>query len=301
MMDIDSAIATVPAFAGRELKAFRINGGITNINWRVVDEAAGETFFVKLHGAGTEQFIDRRTALVAAEIAAERGVGPQVLHYDEGTGVEVHEFLTGFRSCGIDDVQDDRVREGIMRAYKGVHDSLRLGKANTGLDQLDDFVAKTSDLSGRTPRDLDQLRWNAGRAGAAIRASGIDLVGCYNDSYISNYMRNAAGEIRIIDWEYAADNDAYWDIGMFGVESFFDDRRGVAALLEMYEGRAHEDKVARGYLYVGLAMLRWGLWAVYQSAHSDVPFDFAKYSRLLLLRARRQMLSADWDWALSRV
>ena len=301
MTGIDEAIAAVPHFAGRRMQARRINGGITNINWRVTDMATDETFFVKLHGAGTEAFIDRATARIAGEIAAARGVGPQVIHYDAEAGIEVHEFLEGFRSCGLHDVQDDTVRGGIMAAYKGVHDSLHLEAANTGLSQFEDFAAKVADCGALLPRDAAQLIWNGRRAARAIEAAGVTLTGCYNDSYISNYMRDDAGRIRIIDWEYAAMNDPYWDIAMFGIESFFDDRRGVTSLLEMYEGRAQTQTVARTYLYVGVAMVRWGFWAVYQSVHSDVPFDFAKYSRLLLLRGRRQMAAPDWEWALAHV
>jgi len=301
MITIDTALSRVPLFSGRDLASYRINAGITNINWRVVDRGTGETFFVKLHGAGTEAFIDRKTALIAARIAAERGVGPAVLYHDDEAGIEVHEFLTGFRSCSNVDILDDEVRGAIMRAYKGVHDSLTLERSDHGLDQFETFVDMVVGRNDRVPRDIAQLVWQARRGAEAIRAAGFDLRGCYNDSYISNYMRNDAGDIRIIDWEYAAGNDPYWDVAMFGIESFFDDIRGVSSLLEMYEGGAREDLVARTYLYVGIAMIRWGLWAAHQSLHSDVSFDFAKYSRLLLLRGRRQTSSPDWDWALSKL
>ncbi|MBT9385292.1 phosphotransferase [Pseudooceanicola sp. CBS1P-1] len=301
MTDITAAIARVPLFGGRDMKAFRINGGITNINWRVVDQATRETFFVKLHGPGTEQFIDRETALSAAKIAAAKGVGPQVFFHDGDAGIEVHEFLQGFTSCGVDDAQDATVRANIMAAYKDVHDSLKLDLVNTGLQQFEDFTAKVVGRSAQVPADIDQLIWQCRRAKAAIEASGVSLAGCYNDAYISNYMRNDAGEIRIIDWEYAAANDPYWDVAMFSFEIFFDDLRGVASMLEMYEGQVREDVLARTYLYIGVAMVRWGLWAIYQSENSPIGFDFAKYSRMLLLRARRQIGSADWDWALSKV
>ncbi|WP_226629620.1 choline/ethanolamine kinase family protein [Alloyangia pacifica] len=301
MTDIHAAIARVPLFDGREVKAFRINGGITNINWRVVDQSSRETFFVKLHGPGTEQFIDRQTALAAAKIAAQKGVGPQVLFHDDDAGIEVHEFLQGFTSCDIVDAQDERVRANIMAAYKDMHDSLLLERENTGLSQFEDFVGKVVGKSPMVPRDIDQLVWQARRAKAAIEASGITLAGCYNDAYISNYMRNDDAEIRIIDWEYAANNDPYWDVAMFSFEVFFDDIRGISSILEMYEGAVREDVLARTYLYIGVAMVRWGLWAIYQSMTSPIGFDFAKYSRLLLLRARRQIGSPEWDWALTKV
>jgi len=305
MIDISTALATVPYFNGRDLTPFRINGGITNVNWRVRDNASGEMFFVKQYGPGTEQYIDRQTALSAARTAAAKGVGPQVIHHDDNLGIEVHEFLQGFRSCSVLDGQDPVIRARIMAAYKDIHDDLTLAKVNTGLAQFEAFAAKvnhaTTGNSPLLPRDLDQMLWQARRAGRAIHASGIDLVGCLNDAYISNYMRNDAGEIRLIDLEYAAANDPYWDVAMFSFEIFFDDLSGIASILEMYEGEARPEAVARTYLYIGVAITRWGLWAIDQSLNSPIAFDFAKYSRTLLSRARRQMLSPDWEWALSHV
>ncbi len=305
MTDISGALSQVPLLAGRDLVAERINGGITNINWRVVDRGSGETFFVKQHGPGTASYIDRQTALSAARIAAAKGVGPQVLFYDEDLGIEVHEFLQGFVSCGVQDAQNQQIRARIMAGYKNIHDDLVLEKANTGLAQFEDFAARvTPESTGNSPllpRDLDQMLWQGRRAAAAITASGIDLKGCLNDAYISNYMRNDSGEIRFIDLEYAAANDPYWDIAMFSFETFFDDLHGLASMLEMYEGQARPDALARTYLYIGVAITRWGLWAIHQSLTSPITFDYAKYSRTLMSRARRQMGSPNWEWALSRV
>ncbi|WP_339115516.1 choline/ethanolamine kinase family protein [Thioclava sp. GXIMD2076] len=305
MIDITQALAKVPHFEGRDLTPFRINGGITNINWRVRDDTSGEMFFVKQHGPGTSAYIDRHTALSAAKIAAAKGVGPQVIYHDDDEGLEVHEFLQGFRSCSVLDAQDAEIRAKIMTAYKDIHDDLMLEKANTGLEQFESFARtvtrESTNDSPLLPRDLEQMLWQARRAGAAIKASGIDLVGCLNDAYISNYMRNEAGEIRLIDLEYAAANDPYWDVAMFSFEIFFDDLHGISSILEMYEGKVRPEALARTYLYIGIAITRWGLWAVHQSLNSPIAFDFAKYSRTLLMRARRQMLSPDWEWALAHV
>lgn len=301
MMDIETALTHIPLFAGRRLQTHRINGGITNVNWRVVDPQSGETFFVKLHGAGTAQYIDRKMAFAAGEMAARRGIGPQILFHDEALGIEVHEFLEGFTSCTIQDIHDEAIRAHIMGAYRTIHTNLKLERTDTGLAQLEAFIGRVAGQSEVLPRDIDHLIWQARRAAAAITASGVDVCGCYNDPYISNYMRNAAGEIRIIDWEYASNNDPYWDIGMFCFETFHEDSRSIAGMLEMYEGQAREDLVARTFLNIGVAKVRWGLWAAYQHKNATIAFDFAKYARFLLMRARWQFAQSDWERALSHV
>jgi len=301
MNDIHTVIKDIPNFAGRDLMVKRINGGITNVNWCVSDQASGEKFFVKLHGEGTENYINRSTALKAATIAAGKGIGPGVLFYDDKMGVEVHEFLDNYRSCDILDVQDSNIRGNIMSAYYSVHQDLILEETNTGFQQLETLVRQAKSVCPELPRDIETLLAQCYKAKAAIEASGMDLCGCYNDSYISNYMRNDDGAIKIIDWEYAANNDPYWDVGMFCIESFFDDLSNIEGIIEMYNGKASPDLIARTYLYIGVALVRWGLWALSQQYVTSMSFDYGKYSQILLLRARKQILSKNWEWALTQV
>jgi thiamine kinase-like enzyme len=301
MNDIQTILKDIPNFAGRDLNVKRINGGITNVNWCVSDKTNGEKFFVKLHGEGTENYINRSTALKAATIAAGKGIGPDVLFYDQHMGVEVHEFLETYRSCDIIDVQDAKIRGNIMSAYNSVHQDLMLEETNTGFQQLDNLEKQARQVCPELPRDIELLLSNCRKAQAAIEASGIDLCGCYNDSYVSNYMRDDHGSIKIIDWEYAANNDPYWDVGMFCIESFFDEVSNIESIIEMYNGKATTDVVARTYLYIGVALVRWGLWALSQQYISSMAFDYGKYSQILLLRARKQILNENWEWALGKV
>jgi hypothetical protein len=55
---------------------------------------------------------------------------------------------------------------------------------------------------------------------------------------------------------------------------------------------------ARIVLYSGTAFVTWWLWAALQAKISSLPFDFAKYSELLMLRARHAMKSQLWEEAL---
>jgi len=301
MMDIQNVLKEIPCFAGRQLNAKRINGGITNENWCVSDHDSGAKYFLKVHGKGTENYINRATALKAATIAAEKGIGPGVLFHDEQMGVEVHEFLIGYRSCDIIDVQDKSILNNIMSAYHMIHSDLILDEANTGFHQLDTLVQQSKQHCPELPKDIEYLLSQCNKARSAIEAAGIDLCGCFNDSYVSNFMRNDDGGIKFIDWEYASNNDPYWDVALFCIESFHDDVSNIETIIEMYNGRPMPEQVARTYLYIGVVLVRWGLWALTQQYISSIAFDYGKYSQALLFRARKQMMNSNWDWALKTV
>lgn len=301
LIGIDEAISRVTPLAGRNVRPERITSGITNINWRIIDEDSGEFFFLKIHGAGTEEFLDRPVAYDAALKVAESGVGPAMLFYDPEAGIEMHEFLHGFRSCGVRDTQDPVIRQNVLTAYKTIHMQHVLSGTKTGFDQLYQHLSHIREMNAALPEDMGSMLKEVARVQQAVEAAGMDIVACYNDGYISNYMVNDSSEVKIIDWEYAANNDPYWDIAMFCFESCFFKPEEISSVLEMYEGVARPELVARVALYVGVASLTWGCWATYQKHMSSIPFDFGKYADLLFMRARLAMAPDRWQDALSAV
>jgi thiamine kinase-like enzyme len=295
---IEAAIARIPDWQQRPLTYERINGGITNLNWKIRLEDADIHYFMKIPGKGTEHFIDREIAYEAALKVGSIGHAPKVLHYLPEGGIEVHEFLEGFRSCSVGDLLDETIRGNIVRTYKAIHESQTLSRTKTGFDQLDERLAQAREHGGRMPRDLDYLLWQCERSRQAVSAAGMTLAACFNDAYVTNYMVDANRDVKIIDWEYASNNDPYWDLAMFSFETFLAGTDTMREIIEIHDGRYTRAADQRVFLYAGAAVVTWGLWAAMQARISDVPFDFAKYSDLLFMRARQVMRHPRWEEAL---
>jgi thiamine kinase-like enzyme len=298
---IEHAIGRIAEWCDRPLRYQRINGGITNLNWKIQLEDVDTNFFMKLAGANTEIFIDRALAYEASVKAASTGYAPQVLHYLANDGIEVHEFLDDFRSCNVGDLLDEVIRGNIAIAYKEIHNTQQLSRTKTGFDQLHERLGQARSHRARLPRDLDQLLWQCGRAQHAVTAVGMSLCACFNDAYVTNYMVDAGRKVKIIDWEYASNNDPYWDLAMFSLESFQLGSEAMRELIEIHDGSYTTEAEARITVYNSVALVTWGLWAALQARISSVPFDFAKYSELLFLRARLGMLDPSWEYALTNL
>ena len=100
--DLLAAVDRVGDWQGKAFRYEPVKGGITNPNWKVVvDDSA---FFVKIPGRGTEVFIDRRNCHAANLIAEKAGIGPRVRYFFEDTGVEIFEFMEGYRTLDYGDV-----------------------------------------------------------------------------------------------------------------------------------------------------------------------------------------------------
>lgn len=296
---VEAALAKFDVDRAQHFDIKRINGGFTNYNWKVTT-SGGESYFVKVPGESTAIFIDRATARDASFKVGELGCAPRLLHEVEENGVEIYEFLDEFRSATITDMFDGENVAAVIEKYRVVHSSQHFLTVKTGFDQIREHLQQLRENHLLIPEPVERLLAPTTEAEAAIRASGIDLCGCYNDGHITNYMIASRGEVRIIDWEYAAENDPYWDISLFGLETFLDGVR-LDAVIEQYCGSYRRDIAARIYLYYPLACLKWALWATLQSQLSTLNFDFRKYCEFLLMRAKRAMDSDAWVKALRAV
>ncbi|TIO44106.1 MAG: choline/ethanolamine kinase--aminoglycoside phosphotransferase, partial [Mesorhizobium sp.] len=79
--ELEAALVEVMSWRDKQILYTPVYGGFSNSNWRVRTVDDSRTYFVKLPGRGTEQFIDRRAASEASRRAFELGLGPRTYDY----------------------------------------------------------------------------------------------------------------------------------------------------------------------------------------------------------------------------
>jgi thiamine kinase-like enzyme len=97
-------------------------------------------------------------------------------------------------------------------------------------------------------------------------------VACNNDLLAGNFIDDG-DQIRLIDYEYAGNNDACFELGNIGSECHLDDEQ-LDHLVTSYYGAVRVDKQARARLFALMSQYGWTLWASIQDATSDIEFDF---------------------------
>ncbi|MGO6950973.1 choline/ethanolamine kinase--aminoglycoside phosphotransferase [Rhizobium leguminosarum] len=291
--EIESLLREIEPWSGRELHYGPVHGGISNSNWRV--RVAGEQgrFFVKVPGRGTEMFIDRNAALDASRRAQDLGIGPKIYEYLADRGVEIADYIEGRRACTNRDFQDPTVRKAVVGLYRTFNDSGRLPLTKTIFDMIDEHIEQVRELNGAFPIDFAWLYKQYRLARAALEASGIDLVACFNDPMAGNFMVAEDKSLMLIDYEYASNNDRCYDIGIWCGEMFFSDAV-EAEVIEEYFGRFDPRMKARLAVHRALADVKWSTWAMVQNVVSALDFDFYKYGAWKHMRARAAMQDPRW-------
>ncbi len=293
-----ASISKITKWNGMHVTYQRVNAGFTNFNYLVHIDELDLTGFAKVVGPGSEAFINRTIAHEAAVLASEAGIGPALIAYIKEDDFEVYEFLDNFRCFTIADMIAPDLAGKIMDCYAKIHAAPPLSGSNSWAQQIDDLCEQLQAENADRPEDLADLLWQRDRARAAIQRCGIVSAPCYNDGYVTNYMRNDQGDVRIIDWEYGANNDPYWDLATYFFESF-SDRATRRRLLKRYDPSAGVREMARIDLFIPMVCLKWGLWASLQASVSEIDFDYLKYADILFMRARHLICQESWEDALA--
>ena len=83
------------------------------------------------------------------------------------------------------------------------------------LDLVDEHREQVRRDGTAVPSWVKQLLATYDEAAARFRASGLDIVPCHNDAMPGNYMRAPARSMRLIDYDYASNNERAYELGGF--------------------------------------------------------------------------------------
>src|ERR1051326_1410227 len=271
---IDALLDRVPALAGRPRTVHELPGGLTNRNYHVVTPDG--SYVARVWSAGSELLaIDRDCEYRNSVTAAESGAGAPVIDYRPGDGMLVIGYIDGVTLTN-EDVAKPANLTRIAAAVRTLHTGGRFGNDFSMFEIQARYARVTAEAGMRIPDGYHDLRpqFCAMRAALAVRDEGT--VPCNNDLLAANFIDDGR-KIWLIDYEYAGNNDACFELGNIAAECHLDPD-GLAGLVTAYYGRPLRHKIARARL-LGLAgMYGWTLWGAIQHAVSPIDFDFLAWA-----------------------
>lgn len=294
---LEAAIVQVEVWKGCRLSYHAVSGGISNTNFRVSVEGDPQSYFVKIPGRGTEMFIDRKAARAASLQGETMQVGPKTFDYLDHMDIEISEFLGDRRPSTHRDCVERDFRASVVQIYRRFHQAPPLPLTKTVFDMIDEHYAQVKQLGGHWPEDHAWLYRQYKQARAALEAAGLDLVPCFNDPMPGNFLVGDDKSIKLIDFEYASNNDRLYDLAIWSSEHFFSEAI-EQEIIEDYFGRYDQRAHARFIVHKALADIKWSTWAMVQNRMSTLDFDFYKYGIWKHMRARSIIYDPRWPFFL---
>jgi thiamine kinase-like enzyme len=279
---LEATLAELPVLAAQPRTVERLEGGLTNVNVKVVTPE--RTAVVRLSSSDADLLaIDRDAEEVNSRRAAASGAAPAVLAYLPQRHALVVEWVEG-RTLSAEDLMD----EAVLRQAAEVCRMLHAGPRFVG--DFDMFVVQRRYLDlvvrrgFRLPARYLDLLPEVDRIASALAVRQGPTVPCNNDLLAANFIDDGT-RLWVIDYEYAGNNDACFELGNIWSESDLS-LDHLELLVDSYYGTHLRHKVARARLLGLMSKYGWTLWASIQDAVSPIEFDFwswgmEKYERAM--------------------
>jgi thiamine kinase-like enzyme len=256
---------------GRGAAIEPLGGGLTNHNFKVT--VGGEAFVLRVGGADTELLgIDRGHEHRAAVVAAELGVGPEVVAFFADESCLVTRFV---EAAPTDPawIREPETIARVARTLRRIHDGPAVPGRFDSFRVVEAYAETVVARGGTLPAEHAAAKATADRIEAALGPR--PLRPCHNDLLSANLLDDGV-RIRIVDWEYAGMGDPFFDLANFAVNNGLDeDDDGL--LLDAY-GEPGDDAEARLALMRFMSDFREAMWGAVQQAVSALDFDFLSYT-----------------------
>ena len=279
--NIERILSQVPGWNAANAVVTPLPGGITNQNYRV--DIAGDTFVLRIGGKGTHLLgIDRGRERTCTAIAAQVGVGAQVVHFLASAGDEVlvTRFIPGEGISPEAAARPEMLRR-IVDAMRRYHAGPDFPGAFSPFQTVRSYHKLALEYNVAFPSTLPWVFNLMARVEAAIGPPQQPRP-CHNDLLASNFIDDGH-TIWILDWEYAAMGDLYFDLGNFAVNQSLDEGQ-CKLLLRYYFGEVRPADLAHLHLMRLASDLRESFWGFLQLGISELDFDYAAYAHQHLER-----------------
>ena len=231
MNSLETVLAGLPEWADAAVS--ELSGGLSNRTWLL--ESGGRKAVLKIDESPREAPFNARPAEARVQTAAaELGLANRVLLATET--VYLTEYVEGV-VWSTDCLGVDANIEQLARALRKLHTLPLTGRTFDAPGAARHYVRRIADP------DVERIRDCLRRIEA--RPLPQDLCCCHNDLVVANILN--VPETRFLDWEYACDNDPFFDLATIAAHHRLT-RAQCDALLDAYfDGRGSRwvDRLAR--------------------------------------------------------
>lgn len=298
--ELPGALARIPILAATDPTLLHVErlGGLTNRVYRV--RAPGGEFALRIPGAGTASYIDRRVEAHNARLASRCGVSPELIHFDEADGL----MLTRFRAETTTMSSNlFRTRPGsparAARAFRKLHESAPEFQYRFELfAKIEEYRVYLDARGAEYPTDYFRVIEEAGLVRRRLSEVEIPLAPCHCDPLAENFLDDGE-KMWIVDWEYSGMNDPLWDLGDLSVEAGFDEAQDEELLEAYCASEIHPSIRGRFHVYKAMCDLLWTLWGLIQHANQNPAEDFWLYATTRFARCRARMIEPEFQRRLS--
>ncbi len=213
-------LAGFPDWAGAAVT--ELDGGLTNRTWLV--EKDGRKAVLKIDdGIRSEPHRSRSAEAAIQSMAAEHGLANAVIHASERVLMTAYaEGVVWSADC----LEDDENIEQLAQALRRLHSLPLTGRTFDAAAAARAYARRIVNPDSRIVAEKVRIVEQGPRP--------QNLCFCHNDLVVGNIIN--VPETRFLDWEYACDNDPFFDLATIAAHHNLDAERRAVLLDAYFDG-----------------------------------------------------------------
>lgn len=259
---------------------------------RVATEWAGfrlqkddQRLYAKVLYDDQRPLIDLERSASASRAAAGLELTPSLIHVDSEQGVLIFAALDeSWHWATLDQLTQPQNFQSLAKILDRLHEiTLPLPSRQ---DAMRTLRQRCQQDGVALPAELQWLGECVDLAWQALTAQPFEPVLLHGDPIASNWLVNSQGEWQLLDFDCAAQGDAWYDIAVLLNEQMpFDDQ--WREVISSWRGSCSEADYARCRLYALVDDYYWTLWGLWSGHTSPRSLEFTKVGQWALLRCRQ--------------
>ncbi|GAA0182273.1 phosphotransferase [Clostridium sediminicola] len=236
--------------------------GMTNKSF--LFEVKNKKYICRIPGEGSEQLVDRVAEYNSFQAIIPLNITEDIVYINPEDGIKISIYEENIRSVDTDN--SDELKK-CMSILKYVHNSeLNVEHTFSFKKNIDFYENLCKPLNAILYENYSQVRINMNELMSILNKIHVPTTLCHIDANSDNFLVLTDGNMKLIDWEYAAMHDPLVDVSMFAIYSYFDENQ-IEKLMNYYLERnpTYEERL-RVYIYIALGGFLWALWAEYKQA-----------------------------------
>lgn len=267
---LSALLSQIPTLANAT-NIVALNGGLTNKNY-CVDTEGGRFMMRVSHKTTSLLGINRDNERVNTDRAFQAGVGAALLEALPHENVMVVSWIDAKTLHAEDTLTEPNLLLRIAAAMKKLHSGPAFQGDFYFPNIRKQYLRTVLDAGYFIPDGYLEIESLVLQLEEVLTLTAEDLVPCNNDLLAENFMDDGE-KIWIVDYEYAGQNEASFEIGNFASEIGLNDAQ-LTLFCAAYWGKHRPSKIARAMAWSMIARFGWVMWASIQEAVSPIEFDF---------------------------
>lgn len=289
--EIFEKLRSIPEFSKKKsLVITPFSEGMNNRNYKI--QYGEESFALRIFSDLSFIGVNRYNEYMCALIASKLNVGPEIIQFIPENNLLVCRYIEGKKATCQEMAKVDNIKR-FVNTLTQLHHACDFPSTFSIFKVIEAWWKIAVKEKAPIPHHFEDVFSQIAEMEQIIKHYSADLVPCHNDLYFNNIIDTGTNFL-LIDYEFAAMGDPFFDLANFSIHHLFNDDQDKI-LLEYYF-KSIDQKILNHFTIMKmLSNLRECLWGLLQY-NKELNVDYITYIYNHYNRYRKAYLS--WNHSL---